>query len=115
MKIVSIVGARPQFIKAAVLSRQFLSDSNIEEVIIHTGQHFDINMSDVFFDEMKIPRPNYFLDINGLNHGAMTGQMIEKIEALGFTMWSIRSGFTNGNNGRTLQVDAILVNNNEIF
>ena len=80
MKIVSIVGARPQFVKAAVLSRQFLSHSNIEEVIIHTGQHFDINMSDVFFDEMKIPPPNYFLDINGLNHGAMTGQMIEKIE-----------------------------------
>jgi UDP-GlcNAc3NAcA epimerase len=80
MKIVSIVGARPQFVKAAVLSRQFQSYPNIEEVIIHTGQHFDINMSDVFFDEMKIPRPNYFLGINGLNHGAMTGQMIEKIE-----------------------------------
>ena len=80
MKIVSIVGARPQFVKAAVLSRQFLTHPRIEEVIIHTGQHFDINMSDVFFDEMKIPRPNYFLGINGLNHGAMTGQMIEKIE-----------------------------------
>jgi UDP-GlcNAc3NAcA epimerase len=80
MKIVTIVGARPQFVKAAVLSREFLSHPDIVEIIIHTGQHFDINMSDVFFEEMQIPRPNYFLGINGLNHGAMTGQMLEKIE-----------------------------------
>jgi UDP-GlcNAc3NAcA epimerase len=80
MKIVSIVGARPQFVKAAVLSRQFQSHPDFEEVIIHTGQHFDNNMSDVFFEEMKIPRPDYFLGISGLNHGAMTGQMLEKIE-----------------------------------
>jgi len=98
MKIVSIVGARPQFVNAAVLSRQFLTHSNIEEVIIHTGQHFDINMSDVFFDEMKIPRPNYFLGINGLNHGAMTGQMIEKIEQVLFKEkpdWVLVYGDTN--------------------
>jgi UDP-GlcNAc3NAcA epimerase len=80
MKIVSIVGARPQFVKAAVLSRQFQSHPDFEEIIIHTGQHFDNNMSDIFFEEMKIPRPNYFLGISGLNHGAMTGQMLEKIE-----------------------------------
>jgi len=53
---------------------------NIQEVIVHTGQHFDANMSDIFFDEMKIPKPHYNLDINGLGHGAMTGQMLEKIE-----------------------------------
>jgi len=52
----------------------------LEEIIIHTGQHFDASMSDIFFDEMKIPKPHYNLDINGLRHGAMTGQMLEKIE-----------------------------------
>lgn len=80
MKIVTIVGARPQFVKAAVVSREFNKREDIKEVIIHTGQHFDKNMSDVFFEEMKIPKPNYNLNINGLSHGAMTGQMLEKIE-----------------------------------
>jgi len=80
MKIVTILGARPQFIKAGSVSREIAKHNDIEEVIVHTGQHFDANMSDVFFDEMKIPKPDYFLDINGLGHGAMTGQMIEKIE-----------------------------------
>ncbi len=80
MKVVTIVGARPQFIKAAAVSRAFQSFTEIEEKIIHTGQHFDANMSDVFFDEMKIPKPHYNLNINGLGHGAMTGQMLEKIE-----------------------------------
>jgi len=81
MQIATIVGARPQFIKAAVVSRA-ISQSNklVTEVIVHTGQHYDRNMSDVFFEEMSIPRPDYFLDINGLSHGAMTGQMLEKIE-----------------------------------
>lgn len=80
MKIVTVVGARPQFIKAAALSREFAKHQNIKEIIIHTGQHYDINMSDIFFEEMKIPNPDYFLNINGLGHGAMTGQMLEKIE-----------------------------------
>ena len=79
-KIVTILGARPQFIKAAVLSRVIASYQEIEEIIVHTGQHFDQNMSDVFFKEMEIPKPKYNLDINGLGHGAMTGQMLEKIE-----------------------------------
>lgn len=79
-KIVTILGARPQFVKAAVLSRIIQFHKEITEVIVHTGQHFDQNMSDVFFEEMEIPSPNYFLNINGLSHGAMTGQMIEKIE-----------------------------------
>ena len=82
MKIVTIIGARPQFIKAAALSREFAKHSCIKEIIIHTGQHFDKNMSDVFFDEMEIPRPDYHLNINGLGHGAMTGQMLEGIEKI---------------------------------
>ena len=80
MKIVTVIGARPQFIKAGSVSREIAKYDEIEEIIVHTGQHFDANMSDIFFDEMKIPKPNYSLDINGLGHGAMTGQMLEKIE-----------------------------------
>ena len=80
MKIVTIVGARPQFVKAAVVSRVLAGAEGVEEIIVHTGQHFDANMSDVFFEEMCIPRPHYNLNINGLGHGAMTGQMLEKIE-----------------------------------
>lgn len=80
MKILTILGARPQFIKAGSVSREIAKHNEIEEIIVHTGQHFDANMSDIFFDEMKIPKPNYNLNINGLGHGAMTGQMIEKIE-----------------------------------
>ena len=80
-RIITVVGARPQFIKAATLSRQFKL-AGIEELIIHTGQHFDTNMSDVFFEEMEIPRPAYHLDIHGLTHGAMTGRMLEGIEAI---------------------------------
>lgn len=80
MKIVTIIGARPQFIKAAVISRVFAQSLKVKEVIVHTGQHYDANMSDVFFEEMAIPKPHYNLAINGLGHGAMTGQMLEKIE-----------------------------------
>lgn len=82
MKIVTIVGARPQFVKAAALSREFKKHTNIEEVILHTGQHFDKNMSDVFFEEMQIPHPKYNLNINSLSHGAMTGRMLEEIEKI---------------------------------
>ena len=82
IKIVTILGARPQFVKAAVLSRIIASHKEIDEVIVHTGQHFDANMSDIFFEEMEIPKPKYNLDINGMTHGAMTGQMLEKIEKL---------------------------------
>ena len=80
MKITTIIGARPQFIKAAVISRILKDKENITEVIVHTGQHFDENMSEIFFEEMEIPKPDYNLNINGLGHGAMTGQMLEKIE-----------------------------------
>lgn len=82
MKILTILGARPQFIKAAALSRVFRKHPEVKEVIVHTGQHFDQNMSDIFFEEMEIPKPDYFLDINSLNHGAMTGRMMEKIEPI---------------------------------
>lgn len=79
-KLVTILGARPQFIKAAVLSRIIREQNEISEVIIHTGQHFDKNMSEVFFKEMEIPEPKYNFDINGVGHGTMTGRMLEKIE-----------------------------------
>jgi len=82
MKILTIIGARPQFVKAAALSRQLKNYSHIEEVIVHTGQHFDKNMSDIFFEDMEIPKPKYNLNINCLKHGAMTGRMLEGIELL---------------------------------
>ncbi len=80
MKLLTIIGARPQFIKAAAVSREIAKHNNIEEVIVHTGQHFDANMSEIFFHQMQIPKPDYNLEINSLTHGAMTGRMIEKIE-----------------------------------
>ena len=79
-KIVTILGARPQFVKAAVLSRIIAEENYFNEVIVHTGQHYDTNMSAVFFDEMNIPKPKYNLAVNGLSHGAMTGQMLIKLE-----------------------------------
>ncbi|MCX8084451.1 MAG: UDP-N-acetylglucosamine 2-epimerase (non-hydrolyzing) [Calditerrivibrio sp.] len=86
MKILTVIGARPQFIKAAavsrVISKKVLEGYNIKEIIVHTGQHFDDQMSGVFFREMEIPYPDYQLGINGLSHAAMTGQMMEKIEAV---------------------------------
>lgn len=78
-KIVTIVGARPQFVKASALSRALLEE-DIPEVIVHTGQHFDDNMAEIFFRQMEIPEPRYNLGINSLSHGAMTGRMIEEIE-----------------------------------
>ncbi len=80
MKIVTVLGARPQFIKASSLSREIGKNEGLEEIIVHTGQHFDENMSEIFFDEMEIPRPRYNLAINSLTHGAMTGRMLEEIE-----------------------------------
>ncbi len=80
MKLITIVGARPQFIKAAAVSRAIRKSPDIKEIIVHTGQHFDNNMSDVFFREMDIPQPDYHMGVNNLTHGAMTGRMIELIE-----------------------------------
>lgn len=81
-KIITVLGARPQFIKAAVLSRLIKFYNDIEEIIVHTGQHFDANMSKVFFEEMMIPKPKYHLDINKMSHGAMTGKMMQEIEKI---------------------------------
>ena len=80
-KIITVVGARPQFIKAATISRQFQL-LGVEELIIHTGQHFDVNMSEIFFEEMEIPKPAFQLNIHELTHGAMTGRMLESIEKI---------------------------------
>lgn len=79
-KIITIVGARPQFIKAATISRALAARQDIQEIIVHTGQHYDANMSDIFFEQMAIPKPTYHLGIGGGTHGAMTGQQLEKIE-----------------------------------
>ncbi len=81
IKISSIVGARPQFVKAAMVSKALLN-SDIDENIIHTGQHFDKNMSEIFFEEMSIPKPSVNLGIGGGTHGENTGRMIEGIERI---------------------------------
>lgn len=78
MKVLTVVGARPQFIKAAVVSRELRKLH--QEVLLHTGQHYDYNMSDVFFEELDIPKPDYNLGISGGSHGKMTGEMLIKIE-----------------------------------
>jgi UDP-GlcNAc3NAcA epimerase len=80
MKIAVVVGARPQLIKAATVSRCIRTRSDITEVLIHTGQHYDSNMSDVFFSELDIPSPDHHLAIGGGTHGENTGRMIEAIE-----------------------------------
>ena len=103
MKIVTIIGARPQFVKASMVSLAIQeynqsSSSKVKEIIIHTGQHFDPNMSEIFFDQMKIPEPHYNLGINSLSHGAMTGQMLEQIERILLEVspdWVLVYGDTN--------------------
>lgn len=82
MKIITVVGARPQFIKAAAVSRVVRDkyDGQIREVLVHTGQHHDENMSQVFFEQLDIPRPDFNLEIAGGGHGQMTGRMLEAIE-----------------------------------
>jgi len=82
MKILTVIGARPQFIKASVVSAAVQKSSELQEKIIHTGQHFDANMSNIFFDQLGIPKPDYQLDINSGSHGAMTGRMLEAIEKI---------------------------------
>lgn len=88
MKIISVIGARPQFIKAAAVSRAIVEhnekypDCPIVEIIIHTGQHYDENMSQVFFEELDIPEPDYNLGIGSSSHAEQTGKMLQKIEAV---------------------------------
>ncbi len=81
-KILSVIGARPQFIKAAPLSRALSRVAGLQEVCLHTGQHFDSEMSDIFFEELSIPPPAYNLDIHGGGHAEMTGRMMIEIERI---------------------------------
>ncbi|ANV86368.1 non-hydrolyzing UDP-N-acetylglucosamine 2-epimerase [Picosynechococcus sp. PCC 7117] len=82
MKTVTIVGARPQFIKAATVSRLIQNTPGLKEILVHTGQHYDENMSAIFFEEMEIPAPHYHLGIGSGSHGTQTGQMLSAIEAV---------------------------------
>jgi UDP-GlcNAc3NAcA epimerase len=85
MKLLTVVGARPQFIKASTISRCIQLEEyseKIHEVIVHTGQHYDDNMSRVFFDQLDIPCPHYNLKIAGIGHGAMTRRMLEALETV---------------------------------
>lgn len=79
-RIVTVVGARPQFVKASVVSEALRGGGAFQEVVVHTGQHFDTNMSGVFFDELRMERPAYELNIHGGGHGAMTGRMLAELE-----------------------------------
>lgn len=82
MRIITVIGARPQFIKAATVSRRFKDFTNCNELIIHTGQHYDKNINDIFFNELNIPAPKYNLNVGSASHGYQTAQMIEKIETI---------------------------------
>lgn len=98
MKIITVVGARPQFIKASALSRVIALHKDLDEVILHTGQHYDQSMSSKIFDELQIPTPKYNLGISSINHGAMTGRMIEEIEKIIYLEkpdWMLLYGDTN--------------------
>jgi UDP-GlcNAc3NAcA epimerase len=98
MIILTIVGARPQFVKAAIVSREIKKKNKLYEVIVHTGQHFDRSMSEIFFQDLEISEPDHNLGVNRLSHGAMTGQMLEKIEKVILTErpdWVLVYGDTN--------------------
>ena len=97
MKLFTVLGARPQFVKAAVVSNA-LREHNINEFIVHSGQHFDENMSEVFFHEMGIPKPQANLGISGGTHGSMTGEMLVEVEKLMMEQkpdWVLVYGDTN--------------------
>jgi UDP-GlcNAc3NAcA epimerase len=79
-KILTVLGARPQFIKASVVSNAISYSDELKEVLVHTGQHFDANMSDIFFAELGMNKPDYLLDIHGGSHGSMTGKMLIQLE-----------------------------------
>lgn len=96
MKFISIIGARPQFIKAASISRELRTRH--QEVLVHTGQHYDSNMSGIFFDELDIPKPDVNLGVGSLPHAAQTGEMLARIEQIIFAEepdWVLVYGDTN--------------------
>jgi UDP-GlcNAc3NAcA epimerase len=100
IKVAAIIGARPQFIKAAAVSRAIRTEyaDRVREVLVHTGQHYDDNMSKVFFEQLDIPHPDYNLGIGGGSHGVMTGRMLESIETVLLTErpdWVLVYGDTN--------------------
>ncbi|RZK18218.1 MAG: UDP-N-acetylglucosamine 2-epimerase (non-hydrolyzing), partial [Flavobacterium sp.] len=102
MKVLTVIGARPQFIKAGSVSREISqranAGANITEILVHTGQHYDSNMSDVFFEEMEIPKPNYELRIKSKHHGEMTALMMIEIEKIAIKEgpeWIMVYGDTN--------------------
>jgi UDP-GlcNAc3NAcA epimerase len=98
MKILTIIGARPQFIKAAAVSRAIAPTNHITEVLVHTGQHFDDDMSDIFFDQLSIAKPKYNLGIHGGTHASMTGKMLEALEIVMVNEkpdWALVYGDTN--------------------
>lgn len=80
MKVLTVVGARPQFIKAAAVSRRIAESTGLREVLVHTGQHYDDNMSDLFFRQLGIPKPSYHLGVGSGGHGVQTGRMLEALE-----------------------------------
>jgi UDP-GlcNAc3NAcA epimerase len=98
VKIAAVIGARPQFVKAAVISRVLQSTRGVEEVLIHTGQHYDESMSEVFFKELELRRPDYHLGIGSGTHGMQTGRMLEAIDRVLLRVrpdWVLVYGDTN--------------------
>ncbi|MBV8149665.1 MAG: UDP-N-acetylglucosamine 2-epimerase (non-hydrolyzing) [Candidatus Eremiobacteraeota bacterium] len=97
MRVLSVVGARPQFVKAAVLSAEF-ARRGVEEILVHTGQHYDASMSDVFFRELDLPKPKYELGVGSAGHGAQTGEMMRRLEPVVLAEgpdWLVVYGDTN--------------------
>ena len=100
-----MVGARPQFIKAAMVSRALRSRDGVREVLVHTGQHYDAAMSAVFFEELKIPQPDYNLEVGSASHGAQTGRMLADLERViqaERPQWVVVHGDTNSTLAGTL-------------
>lgn len=98
LTVLTVVGARPQFIKASPVSHALIAQGGFREILVHTGQHFDAAMSDVFFEELDIPPPAHNLEVNSLGHGAMTGRMLEKLEEVMISEkpdWVLVYGDTN--------------------
>ena len=98
VKVLSVVGARPQFVKLAPVCRAFDAAGDVEHVIVHTGQHYDAVMSDVFFDDLRIPAPDVHLGVGSGNHGAQTGAMLAGLEPVLLEHrpdWTLVYGDTN--------------------